>query len=403
MATEQNKKKKKATNSNRLHAIYILLVLKNHSSANEPLSIVEITELVNTNFFHKTYDGEDSINSSTVSRTLDAIMTDLNLAFKDVPMSYYDDQTNIGCNLYCVMEGKDGEWIPYEAPDVGKGPKKYYYYDSIFSDHELLTLVDSVETYNYFSSDDIAGLVEKLLSLRPQSELVTKYHASSDEKLKDSDSLVLANIDEFSRLIKEQKFAEITYCNYDYNHKLVPRDGYPRLIRPLDMMWSNGYYYLVALFRPGYAPANLRIDRIETIVPYDPTPEMINAYQADVDLAVSTYRMYHPVMHGGKIEHIKMLYLDTPKFCMSNAMMDTFGKTTRVRPASKEEILSFLPAHAHLPAHEGTWYRADFQATTGGTELFATQYSPYCKVISPSSLSEKVQANLQKGLSLYQL
>jgi len=386
----------------RHNILYILLTLKNHSSEKRPLSISEITNYVNREYYHTNYGKDSSINNSTVNRILESLLTDASLGFQNEPMEFYDDSTGLGFNLYCVMEGKDGQWENYVAPETDRGgPKKYYYYESVFSDAELITLIDSVETYNYFSTDDIAGLVTKLLGLRPKSELLNSYHERDGHLLKDDDSLVFLNIDTFSHILKSQQFAKITYCNYDYNHNLVPREGYPRIIRPLNMMWSNGYYYLVALLKPGYTPANLRIDRITDIEPILPSAEMLQQFQVDMNLEVSTYRMNHPVMHGGKVRHIAMLYLDSEQSGMNNAVMDTFGKISQVRPATAEELKNNLPPRVLTKHYTGTWMRADFQATTAGTELFATQYCRYCKVISPSSLSEKIADNLEQGLRLY--
>ncbi len=388
--------------ASRINILYILLTLKNHSSQKHPLSIAEITDLVNKVYYRTRYDNGITINSTTVNRILDSIFADETLGFQEEPMEFFDNRAGLGFNLYCVMEGKDGQWETYVAPKSKRGgPKKYYYCESVFSDAELITLIDSVETYNYFSTDDIAGLVTKLLGLRPSSELLNCYHERHGHLLKDDDSLVLLNIDTFSRILKSQQFAKITYCNYDYNHNLVPREGYPRIIRPLNMMWSNGYYYLVALLKPGYTPANLRIDRITEIEPVQPSSEMLQQFQVDMNLEVSTYRMNHPVMHGGKVKHIAMLYLDSEQNGMNNAIMDTFGKISQVRPATAEDLKNNLPLHVLADSSAGTWMRADFQATTAGTELFATQYCRYCKVISPSSLSEKIADNLRSGLRLY--
>ena len=387
--------------TNRLNVLYTLQVLKNYSSAGAPLSISEITDYINKDFYRTTSNEKAKINNSTVTRILDTLYSDTNLGFQNASMEFFEDPTNLGFNLYCVMRGEKNTWVTYEAPEEGKGAKKYYYFESVFSDQELITLIDAVETYNYFSTDDIAGLVAKLLSLRPKSEVLKPYYSKSDKRLKDENSLVLFNIDEFSHIIKNRQFANIVYCNYNHEHTLVPRPGYPRLIRPLSMMWSNGYYYLVALLKPGYTPANLRMDRITEIEAVEPTEEMRQNFKVDMNLETSTYRMNHPVMHGGKVQHISMLYLDLPNNGMNNAIMDTFGRTTKIRPATTEEIKKHLPHSIRTFGTNGTWYRADFSATLTGTELFATQYCRYCKIISPESLVENVSKILKTGLDLY--
>ena len=424
---EKKNNKPKDSTPNRLNVLYILLVLKKHSSEDKPLSIDEITKHINEAYYKTYYHA--SISNTTVSRTLDSIFDDSSLGFQKDPMDYDGAQTELDFHLHCVTKAANGEWKPYvskesdesenesneqetalssENGNVRKKHKKHkphvskwYYYESTFSDAELITLIDSIETYNYFSTDDIAGLVSKLLKIRPQSKLLHSYYKGDGKRLKDENSLVLMNIDDFSRIIESNQFANITYCNYDYKGNLVPRDGYPRIIRPLSMMWSNGYYYLIALLKPGYTPANLRMDRITEIEAVLPTPQMLQDFQVDVDLEVSDYRMHHPIMHGGKVTPTTMLYLDSKQNNMNNAIIDTFGKIVHIRPATAEELKNHLSPRVLADSSAGTWMRADFRATTAGTELFATQYCRYCKVVSPQSLSQKIADNLKSGLQLY--
>ena len=400
MNTNEKKPSKTSSVASRLNVLYIILVLKNYSSPKKPMSIKEITEKVNSDYYH-TFSDEDSINHSTVSRILDALCADVSLGMQNIPMAFYDDDSNLGFNILCVMETDEGDWDFYKAPNTGKGPKKYYYYDSVFTNAELATLIDSVEAYNYFSTEDIAGLVEKLLGLRPTSEFLSKYNESGSARYKDEDSLVLSNIDELKHIIKNKQFAQITYCNYNSKFELEPREKYPRVVKPLTMMWSNGYYYLVAQLGKGYTPANLRLDRITDIVAVNPTKEMIEDYKTDFDFDATSYRMKHPIMYGGKVEHVTLLFLDTPINGMINALVDIFGKTTKIRPATEAEIKNNLSPSILKNAEEGTWMRADFSSTSGGAMLFASQYCRDCKIISPQSLKESVAQNLATGYAMY--
>ena len=396
----QDNNPKYSTAFSRLNVLYIILVLKNYSSAHHPMSIKEITEKVNTDYYH-TFNEDCSINQSTVSRILDTLCDDISLGIQNVPMDFYDDEANLGFNILCVMENGERKWDYYKAPETGKGPKKYYYYESVFTTAELTTLIDSVEAYNYFSTDDIAGLVGKLLNLCPMSEYLSKHGDTLSAPYRDENSLVLANIDEFKHIIKAKQFAKITYCSYNSKLELEPRANYPKVVKPLTMMWSNGYYYLVAQFGPGYTPANLRLDRITDIEAVTPTPEMIQDYKTDFNFDATSYRMKHPIMYGGEVEHICLLYLDAPTNGMNNALMDIFGKSTKIRPATSAEIKDNLSPAILANSANGQWMRADFASTGGGAELFATQYCRYCKVISPKSLQEKISESLTLGNSLY--
>lgn len=41
-------------------------------------------------------------------------------------------------------------------------------------------------------------------------------------------------------------FAEITYCNYGMDGKLHVRDGYPKLFKPIKLLWGNGFIIVPA-------------------------------------------------------------------------------------------------------------------------------------------------------------
>ena len=78
MNTNEKNSTKTSSVASRLNVLYIILVLKNYSSPKKPMSIKEITEKVNSDYYH-IFSDEDSINHSTVSRILDALCTDVSL------------------------------------------------------------------------------------------------------------------------------------------------------------------------------------------------------------------------------------------------------------------------------------------------------------------------------------
>ena len=77
--------------------------------------------------------------------------------------------------------------------------------------------------------------------------------------------MLLLNIEELNRIINNRNSANITYCYYDMEKNLVPRAGYPKVIEPIHLMWSNGYYYLLAYNEKYQSIVSMRIDRITDI------------------------------------------------------------------------------------------------------------------------------------------
>ena len=401
----------------RLNLLYIFLILKNYSSAEHPLSISQIRDKANEIF---TNNGDSiSLNTTTISRLLDPFRCNENFGFISEGHGYdYADPHNFGYNIYCVVkEGNaykpfdDTEYDDDDDETFSKGRRqtKYYYCESVFGDAELRTLIDAVEIYNYFSPDNITTLTRKLLRISPQTSLL-QHRIVPDKNIKDPESYVLNNIEDFNKLINEHKLAEIFYYNYEYTGQqqlqLMPRPGYPRIIRPVSMMWSNGYYYLVAMLGPApkFTPTNLRMDRIQIVGELD-NPQQWTAWQPPVNVSPSIYRLNHPVMFGGKVEDICMLCRQTDYNGMMNAIMDTFGNLATFRPATKEELEKHLSYGINYqpkePEKEGQWIHVHIKTTTGGVELFATQYCRNCKVISPQSVADRVKRNLEVGSVFY--
>lgn len=421
MSNSKNQKGKELNNKKekRLNLLYVFLTLKKYSSASHPMSISEIRDKANETF---TENGSSiSLNTATIKRLLEPFRCNENFDFlSEGPGSDYSDPHNFGYNIYCVV--KDGDTykpcdnteseFEDEEESSGKAPRqnRFYYCESVFSDAELRTLIDATEIYNYFSPEDITTLTRKLLRISPQSSL-TQHRIIPDKNIKNPESMVLNNIEDFNRMIAEHKLAEIIYYNYGFTGKKhlepVERFGYPRVIRPVSMMWSNGNYYLVAMLGPApkFTPTNLRMDRILICGEQETTPQQWAALQPPCNVSSSVYRLNHPVMFGGKEEDICMLCRETEYNGMMNAIMDTFGTLATCRPATEAELIEHLSYGINYqpkePEKEGRWIHVHIKTTTGGVELFATQYCRNCKVISPQSVVDRVKRNLEIGSIFY--
>lgn len=244
--------------SSRLNLFYILQALSEHSDEEHPMSVSEIRDKVNEAFGYLSSTGV-VISLDTVKRTLEEL-TDKVFASGG---GYREALYQYGYGISCVMK-KDGEYRAYHAPEEGQSPKRYYYYEHSLTTAELLTLKDAIETYSYFSEEDITDIVRKLFRLRPRSFPKKRYFDVSG-RTRDEDSMLLLNIEELNRIINNRNSANITYCYYDMEKNLVPRAGYPKVIEPIHLMWSNGYYYLLAYNEKYQSIVSMRIDRITDI------------------------------------------------------------------------------------------------------------------------------------------
>lgn len=379
------------TEQSRLNVLYVIFTLKKYTNEEHPMSILEITNKINQDFLYLTA-GDKIISSDTVKRTLEALITILfDPSFESLPNKIPD----YGFIIYCVMKTPNG-FETYRHNSEGKSPQKYYYYQSTFSNAEVITLIDAVETYNYFSDDDLIELISKLIKLQPLSYASQKY-INYNPTMKDNNSILIPNIDLLDQIIGSKKRAKITYCSYNYLKKLIPRNGYPKIIEPLSLMWSNGYYYLVA-YHPDYQSiVNYRIDRITEIEAVDQKPtHTLQNFDA------SRYRLEHPVMYGGKCQEIVFLCRQTKQNQIMNIIMDIFGKPAHIIPATDAELMQYLGHDSSYYQQQcETWYRVSIHSTVGGVELWAAQYCADCLLIKPESSARRLKELFTQALEHY--
>lgn len=377
--------------SSRLNTFYILYVLANYSDEEHPLSVSEIGKRVNDEFGYLSAAGT-LISSDTVKRTLEELTDKIFIpGMDDEQISYH-----YGYFIYCVMKRGD-RFCPYHASDGRQAPKKYYYYESSLKTGEIVTLKDAVETYSFFSEEDITDLVRKIIKLRPLAFSRSRYYDSAGED-RDENSLLLMNIEELNEIIHNRNCAQITYCYYDIDKRLAVRSGYPKIIEPIHLMWSNGYYYLLAYNEKYQSIVSFRVDRITNIEEV----EIENTHRVEQFNPVQ-YRHEHPIMFGGKKERIVLLCRDTGKNYIMNMIVDVFGKKVKASEAS-DELVKEITGHSVCEerARGNRWLKVSLEAAIGGVELWATQYCNDCVVVSPETLRFRVKERLQRGLQFYE-
>jgi hypothetical protein len=107
-------------------------------------------------------------------------------------------------------------------------------------------------------------------------------------------------------------------------------------------------------------------------------------------------------MYGGETKTMVLLCRDTGKNYIMNTIVDVFGKNARVLPAADEMVAEYLKRDAAQDRADGIqWLRVTTETTTGGAELWATQYCNDCVIISPEESRERVRQRLAQGSEYY--
>lgn len=381
----------KKPESSRLNLFYILYVLSVCSDEHEPMSATEIATAVNREFGYLTDEGL-ILSKDTVKRTLDELTGTI---FPEECKTLSILQ-KYGIFLH-VLWKSNGSYVPYCADGGKQNRKKYYYLEHELKVAEIITLQDAIEAYCYFSEEDTTGIIRKLLRFAPHKMREKTYFDNARDE-RNKNSKLLRNIDCLSKIIKEHKGARITYCSYNIDKELVPREGYPKVVEPVDMMWSNGFYYLLAYSDKYEEIMNMRIDRITEIE----EAELENRHDENNYNPVR-YRYEHPVMFTGPQGQVKLLCRNKKNNYMMNILVDAFGKNARIHKASKEMVERYLGKSPEEYEKEGyTWLEVVVNSSLWGIELWALQYCNDCRLISPEESVNRVKQRLQTAIDLYQ-
>lgn len=85
-----------------------------------------------------------------------------------------------------------------------------------------------------------------------------------------------------------------------------------------------------------------------------------------------------------------------------NLYMDVFGKNTKVTKANRELVEANLPESYESYIEKGiTWLKVVIETSTGGVELWATQYCNDCRVVEPKKFAKRIKERIQNGLENY--
>ncbi len=366
---------------NRFNLLLIVIALKDHSTSERPISAGEIA-----NYIYN--DCKKEIDRGSVDRILEEVCE----------ACLIDDEENkagdvveyLGFSVHMCYKKYERYKRVLSYEDFPKGVNKYYYIENILNPSEIKMLADAVEVYNYITAKETENIINKLNKLQSGKYRLKytdyKETAVKRESLNAKNAInIFEAISKFRNIIEKKEKAEIIYGAYNEEKELVQRKGYPQVISPYHLMWSNGYYYLIAKSSKHEELVNYRVDRFIDVK--EIPGSKIELLKDDEHKFTNTngsfsstkYREKHAVMYSGKIEDI---ILDCKNY-MVNTLIDSFGADIRIQKID-----------------EG-WIRVSLKSSVDGVVLWATQYCSDCRAIEPPILVSKVKERLKKGLENY--
>ncbi len=306
-------------------------------------------------------------------------------------------------SLKCVVtrSGKSGKktYIPYQTwadgyendEDRPRNKTRYYYLESVLSKAEWKILADAVKVYPYITDRQTKALLGRIRKLNPGRESARYTWDGGYYAYKRSRNDAFFDIiSKAETAISQRRAVIVTYGSYvlekqndgtwepalkKRENKHDPDFGTWR-IEPYELMWSNGYYYLVGK-NTGRGMMNLRVDRILSLVIIQGEEAV---FQKDLSFDPYQYRDKSPVMYPGESRHVHLRCRED----MVNVLLDFFGP------------------QAEFCAPKGGYTNVRLDIAPGGVKLFVMQYADRVEVLEPQDLRDEVRDLLKKALEAYQ-
>ncbi len=296
---------------------------------------------------------------------------------------------------------------------------KNYCLESELSLDQIVMILDAIEAYAYIDNKDTKSMLGFFEKIYP---VPNRIKPSSDNPQKSDRSGMSNNflpdiLMDCKKIIDNGHFAFVTNGSYGIINgqiELLPRRDKGQIIKPLDLLWNNGHYYLIGYMKAGQKAAHLRLDRIidiSEVTNPEKHKEYLSYFETNPPYDPKSYQATHPAMFGGKMCHAEMLCHISPTNGIMNALIDTFGfhmengypkipsasELIKLLGQNADKILSTMPDCVQSPDSNDVWIKVKYTATEMGTLLFATEYAANCKVLSPAPLYNKVRENLNSA------
>ena len=232
--------------------------------------------------------------------------------------------------------GMDGYGLRIEHPSHSK---KYYYYpdeDTKLTPVEIQLLVDCVQSSKFLTEKDTERITDKLLLLCSEIEQdIIKDTTRYSRPTKNHNPDTLRNLEILRQAIEQDRQVRFVYGRYDADKHL---EGKPekRIVSPLQLIYSDDNYYLMA-WNPSHENViTYRIDRIVGMAEsLDDRREQTRRF-SDSDKKYYTQQSFH--MFGGNQVEVTMLC----KNAAMNTVIDQFGYSVHTRKED-EETFSISP------------------------------------------------------------
>lgn len=283
-----------------------------------------------------------------------------------------------GCPAERKAVYRDLEALRSFGLDVGAlraKPVQYALLSRDFTLAELRLLMDAVQGSRFLTqsmSDSLSQGVRRLASAGQRELLDKRLHVAGRVKLQ-SES-VLPNVDAIQEAMARHRKVSFRYYRYDEAKRKVMRRGGERYVEtPVELVYSDGYYYLVAYNEKHDGFPAYRVDRMAALKVTDEAA-CRNARIASFDVGELVERAFG--MYGGESVLATLL---VERQAM-DGVIDRFGRGVESVPTGDGKARVYVPV-VESPAFFGWVSQFGGRVLIEGPASLAESYRRYLRAI----------------------
>ena len=246
--------------------------------------------------------------------------------------------------------------------------------DFFLSNKELVAITKIILGSRSLSKIDVLDIISKLKRLTSTSDGkilddIVQKELYSYKGVKHDCKSVIDNLWQIINAIEQKNEITIEYYKVD-------RKSIERRIKPLAILFSEYYFYLIAFHSEGesFQPIYYRVDRIVNIVKHNKKFSIEEIYRVDEGEIKNKVQFMFP----GKCQKVRFEFSGP----------------------SVQAVLDRLPT-AKIIESNGKTYLIEAEIFGGGIKMYLLSQGSWVKVVSPPNLVEEMRDELNKMYNIY--
>ncbi|WP_175639294.1 helix-turn-helix transcriptional regulator [Metabacillus schmidteae] len=256
----------------------------------------------------------------------------------------------------------------------------YSHQDRLFESYQLRLLIDPILSARFITEEEKKNIVKNV------KKLTSKHVAKTlpdpivyQQSINQDYQLIKLHIDKIHKAISESKMITFQYGDFDIHKQFQLRHNAKNYqIKPFALIWESDFYYLIGEDidqSPESNPRNYRLDRMRNVIV---TENRFVKKQQDISTYV--HNSFH--MFGGEDQWITLQF--TLNQLVLNGVIDKFGIDADIRKGENNTFILKAKAKQSM-----------------GLKGWILGWGSYVKVLSPTSLVQEINKEIEKMAATY--